>query len=187
MALLAVAREIAPKKYHQMLQDVLSRGMEAQSKIELDDGAFTGLDYTDTPPGFTSTFHIEHYATRTEHTLRCPLPFTTPITLEDDAPRKTDAEISATYGKYITNISLELPEGFTVPNLPAASATSPWGSYRESATLQGNLLLVHWEVTQTVLRVPVSDTAQYGEFMFGMYQASQAPLTLVPVQATSTT
>ncbi|HEY3379500.1 MAG TPA: hypothetical protein VGL77_18650 [Armatimonadota bacterium] len=174
-------------QYKQTLQLVLT---DMAGDAQLDNGAFTdtGHTITDAIPGFTATFHLDHGATRKDDTLQLSsLPLKAPIPLVDPTPRKTDADISATYGKYVTDISLELPVGYTLPQLPEANVTSPWGSYRKTATLQGNMLIVHWEATQTVLRVPVKETAQYYAFMYAMYQASTTPLILKKIDVTSLT
>jgi hypothetical protein len=149
-------------------------------------GSITGILDSVTPFRINMKFTVPNKAKRQGDNLLMALPVIAIAPLLNGAPRKMDAEIPQTYGKYCATIHLQLPDGYTVEKLPKQQVTSPWGSYMETATLQGNMLTVQWEATQTVLRVPVTETAQYYKFMCDMYQASEALLELKTIELTPT-
>lgn len=167
-------------------RDQVLRGLasEVADNCRYESGSMAHLTEPDQPLGLSFKYHVDRYGSTAGNFLLTRLPWCrvksgSTERLLEGGPREQDADMAASRGHFVSSVTLELPAGYTPQDLqPEVQAESPFGSYRFTYRLEGNVLHAESEVKMTALRVAAADFSKFIEFLRAIDQEQHKQLVL---------
>ena len=137
----------------------------------------------------SAEFTIPNFAQATEKLIIARVPWSgtglgslasaTKALRKDAELRRTDLEVAATRVQQSSRITMTLPSGWKVKDLtPEVKGESPYGSYRFTYTMNGNVLTAERLVSYTAQRIPAKELPAFLKFDETVEKQVKAPLLL---------
>lgn len=153
-------------------RDQVLRGIATQitDNCRYESGSMDHLSDPDQPLTLGIQYHVDRYSSEAGSFLLVRLPWGLRMggaeNLLTDAQRQQDIETTGLRGDYQSSVRLELPAGYVPQDLqPEVHGESPWGSYRITYRMEGNVLHAESELKIAALRIAAKDSPQFLEFM----------------------
>ncbi len=149
----------------------------------------SGLAAADSPVEMSADFVIPDFAQATDRLIIARVPWAsnrignsaTPLKMmrTDAELRRTDLEVASSRIRQTSRVTMTIPAGWRVKDLaPEIKGDAPFGSYRFTYALSGNVLTAERMLLFTAQRVAAKDLSAFLKFDDAIEKQGKAPLLL---------
>jgi len=175
-------RNVPESKNDEMMQSLAAYLIK---NATFESGGFENLTDLKLPLGLHLQYHVEHFSTPAGSFLLVPLFWNaesqdkTVTALLANSTRTEDLEAANSRGSDHSVVRLTLPAGYVPQEMPAdVHQESPFGAYRITYRMDGNVLEATREITSTAMRVAAKDVPKYAAFFQAEDQDSERQIVL---------
>lgn len=148
-----------------------------------------GLGEVESPLEMSADFTVPDFAQTTDRLIIARVPWSlsgvgnragaATAVRKDAESRRTDLEVAMTRVQQTSRVTMTLPAGWKVKDLtPEVKGESPFGSYRFTYTMNGNILTAERAISYTPVRIAAKDLPAFLKFDDAVEKQVKAPLIL---------